>query len=225
EAANDEALGRGDRGGGAVAFGQEPREGLDEHDRPQDEHDQPGHPQRRPVSQRTAHLPVGQPPGHQARYHAGRDGEEQRAARRGGSPAHVSPPTPYRSNIQTVCMEMVDPELHTDSTYGKRYGRGMTRTKHNLRSEAPPRRLVTAARAQFGARGFADVGTEEIVRAAGVTRGALYHQFRDKADLFAAVAEEVEAEIAERIADAAGAEADPMGALRSGARLFLDACA
>ena len=103
----------------------------------------------------------------------------------------------------------------------------MTRTKHDLRSEATRRRLVTAARALFGARGFAEVGTEEIVRAAGVTRGALYHQFRDKADLFAAVAEEVEAEIAERIAGAARAEAaaDPVGALRSGARLFLDACA
>ena len=103
----------------------------------------------------------------------------------------------------------------------------MIRTKHDLRSEATRRRLVTAARALFGARGFAEVGTEEIVRAAGVTRGALYHQFRDKADLFAAVAEEVEAEIAERIAGAAGAEAaaDPVGALRSGARLFLDACA
>jgi len=70
------------------------------------------------------------------------------------------------------------------------------------------------------------VGTEEIVRAAGVTRGALYHQFRDKADLFAAVAEEVEAEIADRIAaGAAGAADDPVGALRAGAQLFLDACA
>jgi len=84
---------------------------------------------------------------------------------------------------------------------------------------------MTAARTLFGARGYADVGTEEIVRAAGVTRGALYHQFRDKADLFAAVAEEIEAEIAERVAGAAGTEADPVGALRSGARLFLDACA
>jgi AcrR family transcriptional regulator len=105
----------------------------------------------------------------------------------------------------------------------------MTRTKHDLRSEATRRRLMTAARALFGARGYADVGTEEIVRAAGVTRGALYHQFRDKADLFAAVVEEVEAEIAERIASAtgmeAGVEADPVGALRTGARLFLDACA
>jgi AcrR family transcriptional regulator len=103
----------------------------------------------------------------------------------------------------------------------------MTRTKHDVRSEATRLRLVTAARTLFGARGYADVGTEEIVQAAGVTRGALYHQFRDKADLFAAVAEELEAEIAERIAGAAGAgaAADPVGALRSGARLFLDACA
>ena len=102
----------------------------------------------------------------------------------------------------------------------------MTRTKHDLRSEATRRQLVTAARALFGARGYADVGTEEIVRAAGVTRGALYHQFRDKADLFAAVAEQVEAEITERIAaGAAGAAADPLDALRAGARLFLDACA
>jgi AcrR family transcriptional regulator len=104
----------------------------------------------------------------------------------------------------------------------------MTRTKHDLRSEATRRLLVTAARALFGARGYAGVGTEEIVRAAGVTRGALYHQFRDKADLFAAVAEEVEAEIAERIAAAAAgpaAAADPVEALRAGARLFLEACA
>jgi AcrR family transcriptional regulator len=101
----------------------------------------------------------------------------------------------------------------------------MTRTKHDLRSEATRRRLVTAARALFGARGYAEVSTEEIVRAAGVTRGALYHQFRDKADLFAAVAEEIEAGIAERIAGTAGAEADPVAALRSGTQLFLDACA
>jgi AcrR family transcriptional regulator len=103
----------------------------------------------------------------------------------------------------------------------------MARTKHDLRSEATRRQLVSAARALFGANGYAGVGTEEIVRAAGVTRGALYHQFRDKADLFAAVAEEVEAEIAARIAAGAAEAAadDPVGALRIGARLFLDACA
>ncbi len=102
----------------------------------------------------------------------------------------------------------------------------MSQTKHEVRSEATRRQLVTAARALFGARGYADVGTEEIVRAAGVTRGALYHHFRDKADLFAAVAEEIEAEIAGRVAaGAADPEADPLQVLRTGARLFLDACA
>jgi AcrR family transcriptional regulator len=95
-----------------------------------------------------------------------------------------------------------------------------------VRSEATRRVLVTAARGLFGARGYADVGTEEIVRAAGVTRGALYHQFRDKADLFAAVAEQVEAEITERIAvGAAESAAGPVEALRAGARLFLEVCA
>jgi len=106
----------------------------------------------------------------------------------------------------------------------------MNRTKHDARSEATRRQLVTAARALFGARGYADVGTEEIVRAAGVTRGALYHQFRDKADLFAAVAEEIEAEVAERIATGAANAADdagedPLAVLRAGAHIFLEACA
>jgi AcrR family transcriptional regulator len=104
--------------------------------------------------------------------------------------------------------------------------RRTTRTKHDLRSEATRQRLVAAARELFAERGYAGVGTEEIVHAAGVTRGALYHQFRDKAALFAAVAETVEAELAERIAAGALAGASaPVGALRAGARLFLEVCA
>ena len=101
----------------------------------------------------------------------------------------------------------------------------MAKSKHDLRSEATRRLLVTAARTLFGERGYASVGTEEIVRAAGVTRGALYHQFRDKADLFAAVAEQVEAEIVTRVAEGAVAAVGPVEELRTGMRLFLDACA
>jgi AcrR family transcriptional regulator len=98
-------------------------------------------------------------------------------------------------------------------------------TKHALRSQATRDRLVAAARDLFGRRGFAAVGTEEIVRAAGVTRGALYHQFRDKEDLFAAVFEAVEADTTERVAAAAFAEAtEPLAALRAGARRFLAEC-
>jgi AcrR family transcriptional regulator len=101
----------------------------------------------------------------------------------------------------------------------------MTKSKHDLRSEATRRLLVAAARTLFGERGYAGVGTEEIVRAAGVTRGALYHQFRDKADLFAAVAEQVEAEIVNRVVEGAVGAADPVEELSMGMRLFLDACA
>src|ERR1700733_16246897 len=56
--------------------------------------------------------------------------------------------------------------------------------------------LIAAARRLFAAQGFADVPTDAIVAAAGVTRGALYHQFADKTALFDAVMEEVEADIA-----------------------------
>ncbi|MEP6954632.1 MAG: TetR/AcrR family transcriptional regulator [Solirubrobacteraceae bacterium] len=98
--------------------------------------------------------------------------------------------------------------------------------KHAARSEATRATLVAAARPLFAAQGFAGVGTEEIVRAAGVTRGALYHHFRDKEDLFAAVFEQVEAELMQRIGEVAGAHAaDPRAELRVGAETWLDACA
>jgi AcrR family transcriptional regulator len=102
-----------------------------------------------------------------------------------------------------------------------------TKNKQDLRSEATRHRLVAAARAMFAERGYAGVGTEEIVQAAGVTRGALYHQFRDKADLFAAVAETAQAEVAHRITSGAETDgpADPMTALYAGVRRFLEACA
>ena len=68
------------------------------------------------------------------------------------------------------------------------------------------------------------------MRAAGVTRGALYHQFAGKEELFAAVFEQVEAEVAERIGRALGAAgphgegpADPLAGLRSGTAAWLDA--
>src|SRR5215210_493996 len=93
------------------------------------------------------------------------------------------------------------------------------------RGEATRTALLDAARALFAERGYAGVGTEEVVRRAGVTRGALYHHFRDKRDLFRAVYEQTEEEIVAAIgARMADAGADPMALLAEGVRAFLDAC-
>jgi AcrR family transcriptional regulator len=86
--------------------------------------------------------------------------------------------------------------------------------------------LIAAARPLFAADGFAGVALETIVRAAGVTRGALYHHFADKTDLFAAVFERVEAEVAARMGEALAAadETDPVEVMRLGVDFWLDAC-
>jgi AcrR family transcriptional regulator len=86
--------------------------------------------------------------------------------------------------------------------------------------------LIASARPLFAAAGFADVALETIVRAAGVTRGALYHHFADKTELFAAVFERVEAEVATQMGEAIAAanETDPVEVMRLGAGFWLDAC-
>jgi AcrR family transcriptional regulator len=86
--------------------------------------------------------------------------------------------------------------------------------------------LIAAARPLFAAHGFADVALETIVRAAGVTRGALYHHFADKTELFAAVFEQVEGEVAARMGEAIAAanETDPIEVMHLGASFWLDAC-
>src|ERR671932_499427 len=101
-----------------------------------------------------------------------------------------------------------NPSAQAESHEGDERGQpAAARTKHAERSEATRAALIAAARPLFAERGFAGVGTEEIVRAAGVTRGALYHQFRDKQELFAAVFEQLEQELAQRTGAAAGASA------------------
>jgi AcrR family transcriptional regulator len=89
--------------------------------------------------------------------------------------------------------------------------------------------LLQAARELFAEKGYAGTGTEEIVARARVTRGALYHHFRDKPDLFRAVMQSVAADLAQglitqqlsRPADAADGAWDQ---LRDGFQAFLDAC-
>lgn len=84
--------------------------------------------------------------------------------------------------------------------------------------------LMKAARALFAEKGFAETGTPEIVRSAGVTRGALYYHFTDKRDLFRAVLEAEETALADRINHKSGPLAgDPIEALMAGTRAFLAA--
>ena len=84
--------------------------------------------------------------------------------------------------------------------------------------------LLGVARRLFAEHGYSAVGTEEIVRAARVTRGALYHHFRDKRDLFREVHESLERDLVERVgAEMAGVE-DPIELLERGLGAFLDAC-
>ncbi|HEY7052738.1 MAG TPA: TetR/AcrR family transcriptional regulator [Mycobacterium sp.] len=94
------------------------------------------------------------------------------------------------------------------------------------RTEATRTALISAARKLFAENGFTAVSTQAIVAAAGVTRGALYHQFDDKAALFEAVYEQMEQELVAEVARRVGpADADdPVHAMRAGARLFLDLC-
>jgi AcrR family transcriptional regulator len=97
-------------------------------------------------------------------------------------------------------------------------------TRKAEQSEATRRTLVKVARKLFAKRGYADTPIEEIVRSARVTRGALYHHFEGKQDLFREVFEQMEAELSQQVAEAAMAEQRPEMELRVGAQAMLDAC-
>src|ERR671922_1674567 len=83
------------------------------------------------------------------------------------------------------------------------------RSKKAEQAEATRAKLVGVARELFAERGYAGVGTEEIVRRAQVTRGALYHHFRDKKDLFRAVHEELERDLVSSIGEEIAGVEDP----------------
>jgi AcrR family transcriptional regulator len=100
----------------------------------------------------------------------------------------------------------------------------MNVNRQAARSASTRAKLVKAARTLFARKGYAGVGTEEIVRRAGVTRGALYHQFPTKEDLFAAVYEQVELELTQRVVASLTELASPFAALRAGVRAFLQEC-
>jgi AcrR family transcriptional regulator len=96
--------------------------------------------------------------------------------------------------------------------------------RREVEAQATREALIRAALELFTKRGYAEVGTEEIVARAKVTRGALYHHFEDKRDLFRAVFERVEGDLMKRIGARMEATDDPWELMIAGMRSFLDAC-
>jgi AcrR family transcriptional regulator len=92
------------------------------------------------------------------------------------------------------------------------------------RTESTRAALIAAGRELFGSRGYAAVGTTELVAAAGVTRGALYHHFRDKRDLFRAVMVATEQAFVEQVGMSIVGVERPGDQLAAALDATLDAC-
>jgi AcrR family transcriptional regulator len=91
-------------------------------------------------------------------------------------------------------------------------------------AEATRSLLIDIARRNFTERGYAATSIDDVIREAGVARGALYHHFPGKEALFRAVYETVEAEVVTKVLAAAAAQTEPMASVRAGLGAFLDGC-
>lgn len=101
---------------------------------------------------------------------------------------------------------------------------GLPKSRRQEQVEETQRALVGTARTLFAQRGYADVSIDAITAGAGVTKGALYHHFADKQDLFRTVFGEVEREVVHRVGAQIEGRADPWERLWLGCQAFLDAC-
>lgn len=79
------------------------------------------------------------------------------------------------------------------------------------------------ARKLFAQKGYSGANTNELVERAKVTKGALYHHFENKKELYQAVVEDMEQELVERI-EAAGAGLPPWERLGAMCAAYIDAC-
>ena len=87
--------------------------------------------------------------------------------------------------------------------------------------QATRRELVAIATRLFVAHGYHDTSIDAVLAEAGISRGALYHHFDGKDALFEAVLDQVEHDVAERVAKAARGIDDPVEALRAGCHAWL----
>ena len=100
----------------------------------------------------------------------------------------------------------------------------MQRRSQAERTQATRALLIRTGRELFAKHGFTGVSAEQLVAAAGVTRGALHHHFGDKHGLFLAVIEEVVRENTEEILAAIQTAPDQWSGIVLGIRRFLDIC-
>ncbi len=118
-------------------------------------------------------------------------------------------------NIQSVCM------IKTPLLPNQR----PARRSNESRTESTRRVLIDAARVLFVERGYANTSTPDIVTAAGVTRGALYHHFSDKTDLLFTVSSEMANEVSEAVIDSSRKSKNALIALGDGAKGYFAALA
>jgi AcrR family transcriptional regulator len=96
------------------------------------------------------------------------------------------------------------------------------RDKREAQGDATRLALVTAARELFGENGYAATSLDEVAARAGVTKGALYHHFGGKADLFLEVYEQVMREVSDKVVSVFN-EPDHWRAVTEGCQLMIDA--
>ncbi len=112
------------------------------------------------------------------------------------------------------------------ATTGSSVGRGPRRGRRTQaeRTEATTQELVATAHTLFAERGFVGTSIEDMVVAAGVTRGALYHHFTSKTDLFRAACALEMQRLAQVYVEAGARRRDPWKRLEVGCLAFVDAC-
>jgi AcrR family transcriptional regulator len=98
------------------------------------------------------------------------------------------------------------------------------KSRRELYAEATRQALIDTARRLFVERGYGEVSAEELVAAAGLSRGALYHHFDGKQGVFEAVFVELEIDAARRIGEAMAAAPDLWHQALAGIDAFLDVC-
>jgi len=92
------------------------------------------------------------------------------------------------------------------------------------RREATTTSLVTAARELFAEDGYAATSLDAVVAKAGVTKGALYHHFAGKRELFEAVFVAEQVRLTTAVMAAAEGRDDPWQAFEAGCGAFIEAC-